>query len=196
MPFSHIFFNIYLLFSWPLDRHTVKAYFLYFSLNALYQNVYFFSAPVFFQFFTGTCFYLTAFCQDFDQSLHTINNYKKNKMDFNEKLRTIIQFHLNILEWVFLHKITTKMRKSAERLIMCDIFSYYDRMADILNGYLFSHVVGGTLVLAVCTQQLVSVSCFLLILHGKFLTILYYSLAVKLVSRSLCAEWMRCVDYF
>lgn len=37
-------------------------------------------------------------------------------------------------------------------------FSYYNRLADILSGYLFSYITGGALFLASCLQQIDSVS--------------------------------------
>lgn len=36
-------------------------------------------------------------------------------------------------------------------------FSYYDRMAEILNGFLFLNLIGGTLLLADSILQIVSV---------------------------------------
>lgn len=91
-------------FSFPFDGHTVPGYFWYLSQNFIYVNLYFGALIIYIQFFVGSCAYLSAFCKDFALSSEHFDELivscvgKEHTNSLDDKLRDIIQFHIDIKE--------------------------------------------------------------------------------------------------
>lgn len=78
--------------------------------------------------------------------LSTIFDRSIDRLELKKQLRDIVQFHVDILEWVF------KYIFLATILLIFENVSYFDILVDILNGFLLATMASGEFFFAVLFQ--------------------------------------------
>lgn len=90
--------------SYPFNVHTLHGYFGYLIMITISLHTYAILITSQAGFFLGSCFYLDAFTQDFDQSMKQLNQFDR---DDSQSIRNIqkqfadaVKFNIRMIEFV------------------------------------------------------------------------------------------------
>lgn len=90
--------------SFPFDVHSLHGYLGYLIMVIISHHTYAIIITSQAGFFLGSCFYLDAFTQDFDQLMQQLNCLEREDMqsirDIQERIADAVKFDIQIIEFV------------------------------------------------------------------------------------------------